>query len=100
MHVMTITEIKHTKLVRQNMESIDIDMELFNQFYDPGMEPLTKEEWIDILERFDESYIMDQPCKMDNIIVGRLDEPKPPCGDLFTREEWSDILERFGTIDE
>ena len=47
----------------------DIDMELFDQYYEPGIEPLTKEEWWDILIRFDDSFTNHTPCKMKNFIL-------------------------------
>ena len=43
---MTENVRRHTKSVKFNMERLnsanDIDMELFDQYYEPGIEPLTK----------------------------------------------------------
>ena len=78
----------------------DIDMELFDQYYEPGIEPLTKEEWWDILIRFDDSFTNHTPCKMKNIMGGKFEELYTPCENLFTKEEWSEILEQCDTTDE
>ena len=76
----------------------DIDMELFDQYYEPGIEPLTKEEWWNILIRFDDSFTSHTPCKMKNIMVGKFEELYTPCENLFTKEEWSEILERYDKL--
>ena len=99
---MTENVRRHTKSVKFNMERLnsanDIDMELFDQYYEPGIEPLTKEEWWDILIRFDDSFTNHTPCKMKNIMVGKFEELYTPCENLFTKEEWSEILERYDKL--
>jgi hypothetical protein len=97
---MTINQIKLTtksEQIKKEMSGIvnNHDKELFEKFYDPGMEPLTKEEWVDILTKYDDSFKEDDGCNMNNIIVGQFHEFYTPCEELLTKEEWAEILERF-----
>lgn len=71
--------------------------ELFNQYYDPGTDPLTEEEWWEILVKYDYLFNYNDPIYKNKVVDGTFDQFLTPCKEHFTNEEWSDIIKRFDT---
>ena len=91
-----INECMHTKTIDMgNLDHIsEYDRELFETFYDPDMEPLTKEEWREILSKYDDEHVDAEKSSMPD---GLFEDHHNPCEEYFTNEEWAEILERFGS---
>ena len=97
--MMMVNETILTKPEQMEKGNLNTDFrnELFEAYYDPDITPLTKEEWREILEKYDDAFCGNE---RNNINVGKFKEP-PPCNpreELFTDEDWADILERTERI--
>ena len=88
-----INECMHTKTIQIDHIS-EYDGELYETFYNPDMEPLTKEEWREILSKYDDEHVDAEKSSMPD---GLFEDHHNPCEEYFTNEEWAEILERFGS---
>jgi hypothetical protein len=58
---MTIIKQKHTNQKMERSDIVNTVDDLFNQYYDPAIEPLTEEEWWGILVKYDDAFNDNDP---------------------------------------
>ena len=71
-------------------------MELFEQFYEADMEPLTEDEWVEILTKYENTFEK-KDIMNDNKVTAKLKkEWQSTClKEHFTLNEWAEIVDHF-----
>ena len=96
---MTIRPQRLTKQQVKEMDGTSIGMEVFEEYYENDIEPLTQQEWIYILRKYDDSH---QPnCDRLSEDTGNTESKEwcSPNEEILTNVEWAEIMERFGGND-
>ena len=97
---MTIIHQRLTTQQEKEMDGINVGMEeVFEEYYEKDIEPLTPEEWMYILRKYDDSFQPNSDGRSEDSDNKESKELCSPNEEILTNEEWTEIIERFGGND-